>query len=135
MDIPSDPVYAVYAEKMGGVRAPRPTLRMDYGDSLDKSELERRKATIKETLQCPYCGEKLKKWAVPENPFACTWDNEFMYICFNDSCPYYVRGWDCMNRQGNRSTSYRLMYNPEKDCCMPIPVPSHKALRESIIED
>jgi SAM-dependent methyltransferase len=137
MGIPSDPVYAVYAEKKGGdpKKNPRPTVKLAYGDHPDESELKKRKAEIKETLRCPYCGEKLKKWAVPENPFACTWENEFMYICFNDACPYYVRGWDCMNSQGNSSTSYRLMYNPEKDCCMPIPVPSHNALREGIIED
>jgi len=39
-----------------------------------------------------------------------------------------------MYREGNRGSSYRLMYNPEKDCCMPIPVPTPRALRESIIE-
>ena len=87
------------------------------------------------TLQCPYCGERLNKWAVPDNPFACTWDNDFMYICFNDKCPYYVRGWEFMYREGNRGVSYRLMYYPEKDRCMPIPVPTPGALRESIIEE
>ena len=45
-----------------------------------------------------------------------------------------MAGWDFMYRQGNRGSSYRLMYNPEKDCCMPIPVPTPKALRESIID-
>jgi hypothetical protein len=57
-----------------------------------------------------------------------------MYICFNDACPYYVRGWDKMCSQGNRGNSYRLMYNPEKDTTLPIPVPSPKALREGIVE-
>jgi hypothetical protein len=45
-----------------------------------------------------------------------------------------MAGWDCMYREGNRGSSYRLMYNPDKDCCMPIPVPTPRALRESIIE-
>jgi SAM-dependent methyltransferase len=136
LGIPSDPIYAVYAEKNGGdlSRRVRPKVTIPYGEPVDPEELENRKKAIKETLCCPYCGEKLRKWAVPENPFEVTWDNDFMYICFNDACPYYVRGWDFMYRDGNRGASYRLMYNPEKDCCIPIPVPSPKALRESIID-
>ena len=135
--IPSDPIYAVYAEKKGDglCRKLRPVVTMDYGEPLNEGELRKRKAVIKETLLCPYCEEKMQKWAVPNNPFAYTWDNEFMYICFNDSCPYYVRGWDFMYKEGNRGVSYRLMYNPEKDCCAPIPVPTPGALREGIIDD
>ena len=136
LGIPSDPIYAVYADKKGGdpLREPRPEFMVSYGESLDQETFEARKKTIKHTLRCPHCGEKMLKWAVPDNPFEVTWDNEFMYICFNDVCPYYVRGWDFMYREGNRGSSYRLMYNPEKDCCMPVPVPTPRALRESIIE-
>jgi hypothetical protein len=89
---------------------------------------------IKNTKECPYCGEKMKKWAVPQGPFT-EWDNEFMYICFNDVCPYLVRGWEVMAGQGNRGISYRCMYYPEKEVCMPVPIFSLQALRESIIED
>jgi len=134
--IPSDPVYAVYAEKPGGnpERKRRPVVSMFCGPCEDPSFLSLRKKAVKNTLACPHCGARLKKWAVPDNPFGQTWDNDFMYICFNDACPYYVRGWDHMYKEGNRGVSYRLMYNPEKDCCMPIPVPSPKALRESIVD-
>jgi len=134
--IVSDPIYAVYGERKGGRadRKRRPTVTMDYGPCLSKEELAKRKKAIKHTLTCPYCEEKLRKWAVPDNPFAYTWDNEFMYICFNDECPYYVKGWDYMYRVGNRGTSYRLMYNPEKDSCGPMPVPSPRALREGIMD-
>jgi SAM-dependent methyltransferase len=133
---PSDPIYAVYADKKRSdpLRRPRPEVIISYGEPLDKEIFELRKNAIKHTLRCPHCGEKMLKWAVPDNPFEVTWDNDFMYICFNDACPYYVRGWDFMYREGNRGCSYRLMYNPEKDCCMPIPVPTPRALRESIIE-
>ncbi|MGE5840463.1 MAG: class I SAM-dependent methyltransferase [Deltaproteobacteria bacterium] len=136
LGLPSDPIYAVYADKKGGdpLRGARPELTVSYGEPLDPQTLEARKKEIRHTLRCPHCGEKMLRWAVPDNPFEVTWDNDFMYICFNDACPYYVRGWDFMYREGNRGCSYRLMYNPEKDCCMPIPVPTPRALRESIIE-
>jgi hypothetical protein len=104
-----------------------------YGGTVDKGELEQKKACVKETLCCPHCNEKLKKWQVPDNPFCQTWDNDFMYICFNDECPYFVRGWDKMYRDTHQGMSYRFMYNPEKDCCMPMPVPSYNALKEGII--
>lgn len=131
--LPSDPLYALYAEKKGGdpSRRPRPVPEPDPWQGPGREEVERRKREVRKTLRCPHCNEKMKKWAVPENPFTCTWDNDFLYICFNDYCPYYIRGWDFMAREGNFG-SYRLMYNPEKDTCNPIPVPTPRALRESI---
>jgi SAM-dependent methyltransferase len=135
LGIPSDPIYAVYADKRGGSPCnARPVVTMAYGALLEGEELEKRKQEVKKSQRCPYCGERLRKWAVPDNPFVCTWDNDHMYICFNDACPYYVRGWDVMHKEGTCGASYRLMYNPEKDRCLPIPVPSPKALREGIIE-
>ena len=61
------------------------------------------------------------------------WENEFMHICFNDACPYLVRGWDVMNKQGNRGISYRLMYDPLRDRFMP--VPCRVALRDGIMDE
>ena len=135
--IASDPVYAVFAEKRGGdpSRSPREVLPLEYGEKISREEMEIRTRRIKDTLKCPHCDEPLKKWGVPYNPFCYTWDSDYMYICFNDECPYFVRGWDHMSSQGNRGMSYRLMYNPEKDRCMPVPVPSPRALRDGILED
>lgn len=135
LGIPSDPIYAVYAEKKGGIsnRKPRPDLNLLQEENSNMKDLLEREKSVKETLQCPHCGEPMKKWAVPQGPFT-EWDNEFMYICFNDACPYLVRGWEVMEKQGNRGISYRCMYHPEKDVCMPVPVPGLGALRESIVE-
>lgn len=136
LGIPSDPIYAVYAEKKGGDpnRKKRPDVALTYGTRLDGKALEWRENHVKDTLECPHCGEKLRKWAVPDNPFCQTWDNDFMYICFNDECTYFVRGWDQMYHETSQSMSYRLMYNPEKDRCMPIPVPTPHALKEGIVD-
>jgi SAM-dependent methyltransferase len=137
MGVPSDPVYAVYAEKRGGTAErtrPNPYSLLEPGKGLTAQELEERKVLAREKLLCPHCGVRMKKWAVPDHPFS-IWTNEYLYICFNDECPYLVRGWDVMNRQGNIGSSYRQMYNPERDCFMPIPVPHLKALREGIVEE
>jgi SAM-dependent methyltransferase len=75
LHIPSDPVYAVYSDRRGGDagRKKRPALTMHFGPSLNPEELEERKKKIKGNFCCPYCGERMNKWAVPENPFAYTW--------------------------------------------------------------
>ena len=134
LGIPSDPIYALYADKIGsnGDRKHRPELNSEYGSPLPEATLKERVAAVKENLRCPHCGEQMRKWEVPNTPFT-TWENEFMYICFNDTCPYLMRGWDVMNKQGNRGISYRLMYDPIRDRCMPVPVPSLDALKEGII--
>lgn len=136
MKLPSDPVYALYADRKGGGSSnlKRPRVKIESAECTKTEELEKKKKMTGKSLCCPHCGERMRKWAVPENPFACTWDRDFMYICFNDDCPYYIRGWDFMAREGNTG-SYRLMYNPERDTCQPVPVPSPKALREGIIEE
>jgi len=132
----SDPVYAVYADRTGGSGKPRPEpLFLSAGrEPNDEEKYELRKARVNSTLECPHCGERMKKWLVPDSPYS-TWDVEHMYICFNDDCPYLVRGWDFMGRQGNLGLSYRQMYNPVNGCLMPVPVPSLGALRESIVEE
>ena len=133
----SDPIYAVYAERLGGCasRVPRPQPTIGVTSAPRPEEVDRRAKRIRQTLRCPHCDSRLRKWAVPDNPFGQTWGNEYMWICFNDACPYYVRGWQHMFQHGNRSVSYCLMYNPETDRCMPIPVPSSNALREGIVEE
>jgi hypothetical protein len=135
MGIPSDPVYALYADKKGGSphRKPRPVVTPDSVQYPSKEEIEIRKKEVKNTFRCPYCNEKMRKWAVPQTPFT-EWDNEFMYVCFNDECPYLLRGWDVMSRQGNSGISYRQMYNPERDSFLPVPVPSLDALKDGIMD-
>lgn len=98
-----------------------------------KEEVELRKKEIKNTLCCPHCGERLKKWAVPQTMFT-TWPNEFMYICFNDECHYLIRSFEAVARMGN-SGSYRLLYDPDTDTCQPVPVLNKTALKESIVEE
>lgn len=99
----------------------------------DEAELERRKKELKDTLLCPYCEAKMSRWAVPQTMFT-TWPNEFMYICFNDECPYTLKGREAMARMGNAG-SYRLMYDPLQDCCQPVPVLNRQALRDGIMDE
>jgi SAM-dependent methyltransferase len=135
LGIPSDPIYAVYAEKVGAGPSKRPDLSLIWPltDLPDLEELKRRKAAVKHTLRCPHCEQRLLKWEVPQNPFT-QWDVDFMYVCFNDQCPYLVQGWEVMKQQGNSGLSYRFTYNSYRDRCLSVPVPHLHALKEGIID-
>jgi hypothetical protein len=136
--LPSDPVYAVYAEKSGvgaGSKARRlPGLDSETVSAADPKSIAKRKREVKHTLCCPHCGQRLAKWAVPQTPFT-AYDLEYLYVCFNDHCPYLLRGWDAMAGQGNLGFSHRFMYMRERDTFGSLPVPSLNALRESIVEE
>ncbi len=81
---------------------------------------------------CPHCGSNLKKWLVPEDS---SWDEEFFFVCFNDDCSYYKKGWVWMKEQYNQTASYRYMFNPSTGTSSMIPVWSDSATRQMIVEE
>jgi len=81
---------------------------------------------------CPHCNSQLKKWRVPEDA---SWDEPFFYVCFNDECSYYLKGWKWMDEQFSQKASYRYAVNPTTGGPLPLPVWSDLATREMIVED
>ncbi|RLC29906.1 MAG: hypothetical protein DRH37_06515, partial [Deltaproteobacteria bacterium] len=75
---------------------------------------------------------EMKKWRVPENS---TWAVPFLYVCFNDECPYFVRGWAHMKETQNAYASYRHSLNPKNGSTGPLPCWSKSAHKNHIIED
>ena len=62
------------------------------------TRLERPYEEKADPLQCPYCGDRLRKYEVPHSAFEIDYwyEADHLYICFNDECPYFVRGWEWM---------------------------------------
>lgn len=72
----------------------------------------------------------MARWSNPEGS---TWGGQFQYVCFNDECPYYQRGWEWMHSQYNVAGSYRHRLDPETGQSGPLPVSSAEDLRGNII--
>ena len=58
---------------------------------------------------------------------------EYMFVCFNDDCPYYVQGWRWMWEQFRVRSSYRHRINPDTGAASPLPVWSPTAMKDRII--
>ena len=71
------------------------------------------------------------RWA---NPQGSSWDGEFQYVCFEDECPYYCRGWAWMESRYNLAVSYRYRLDPVTGEHGPLPVWSPQALRSDILD-
>jgi SAM-dependent methyltransferase len=134
--LPSDPVFAVYAEKRGGApgRSPRVPPPDPARLPVDKGAVEARRKKVGETLACPHCGEKLSKWKVPDDP-CIDWPNEYLFLCFNDHCPFLIRGWRFLWEQGFPGASYRYLFNPGTGASTTVPVRGLQDLRPGIVSE
>jgi SAM-dependent methyltransferase len=131
--LPSDPVFAVWARIKGGQTVEPIELRDPWApEPLPAEELEWKISRLSKTLECPYCDHPLRKLMIPNSPFS-NWDTAFMWICYNDDCPYLVRGWKTMFEQGNCGVSYRLLFHPVRHRCSSIPVHSLRELTDSVV--
>lgn len=81
---------------------------------------------------CPHCDSRMLKWYTPPD---LSWGTPYQYVCFNDDCGYYVRGWTWILQQYNKEASYRHRFNPFTGESGPVPVWSPTALRTRIMKD
>ncbi len=92
---------------------------------------------VEEKPECPHCGQKMLTWAVPPYNFSdgLGWGTNFLYVCFNDECSFFVEGWERMANFYGQKASYRSMCHPETMEMGAIPVFSGDALKGSIFDE
>jgi len=82
--------------------------------------------------RCPHCDHELERWATPPES---TWGEGWQWVCFNDDCSYFVKGWTWMAAQYNVRSSYRFRLDPVSGETGPLPVWSTTALKSGILAE
>jgi hypothetical protein len=49
---------------------------------------------------CPHCQTELS--VIETSPLS-RWQGEFIGVCMNNSCPYFVKSWEAMKKQGHHA--------------------------------
>ena len=80
---------------------------------------------------CPHCDRELQAFELPDST---GFESEFHLACFNDECPYYVRGWKHMESNYAVKASYRYRVDPTNGKASPLAVWSADAIKDRIIE-
>jgi hypothetical protein len=77
-----------------------------------------------EKPRCPHCNEEMKLWEVPPITFSdgLGWGSPYLFLCFNDECPLYKKGWQDMEENYAQRASMRCFNYPgtEQFECMPV---------------
>ncbi len=68
-------------------------------------------------------------------PVESNWGTGMQYVCFNDECSYFVKGWEHTKKTMNKPASYRHHYHPETGRKGPLAVWSRAALRDLIVPE
>ena len=95
------------------------------------------KILSREKPQCPHCNTEMSLWEVPPFSFSdgLGWGTPYLFVCFNDECPLYVRGWDNIQENYAFNASYRCMCYPGKKNFECIPVFSPMGGTGQIIDE
>ena len=95
------------------------------------------KILSQEKPRCPDCKKEMNLWEVP--PITCGdglgWDSPYLYVCFNDTCPIYVSGWDNLMENYAHRASYRCIKSPFGNNFEVMPVFSSVGGSGQIIDD
>ena len=62
------------------------------------------------------------------------WGSEYLFICLNDACPLFVKGWDYIANQYGHVGSYRYMEIPNSKETYTMMVAGKDAFTGSIVD-
>ncbi|MBI4666734.1 MAG: hypothetical protein HY751_10040 [Nitrospinae bacterium] len=64
---------------------------------------------------CPHCGETMSKFDTPPVAFSdgLGWGAPFLWICDNDNCPVFRKGFDTVFGQYGQTASMRFIVEPD----------------------
>lgn len=91
---------------------------------------------IEEKHYCPHCSGDLSLCHAPPVHVGdgLGWGSEYLFICLNDTCPMFVKGWDYIANQYGHVGSYRYMELPNSKEQYSMMVVTKEAFTGSIVD-
>jgi len=91
---------------------------------------------IEEKHYCPHCSGDLTLCHAPPVHVGdgLGWGSEYLFICLNDTCPLFVKGWDYIANQYGHVGSYRYMELPNSKETYTMMVVTKDAFTGSIVD-
>ena len=85
---------------------------------------------------CPHCSGDLTLCHAPAVHVGdgLGWGSEYLFICLNDTCPLFVKGWDYIANQYGHVGSYRYMEIPNSKETYTMMVAGKEAFTGSIVD-
>lgn len=86
---------------------------------------------------CPHCGKEMIIWEVPPFSFSdgLGWGEPYLFVCFNNDCPVYLKGWDDIMDNYAHKATVRCMCYPSTQQFEYMPVFSTIGGTGQIIDD
>lgn len=91
---------------------------------------------LEEKHTCPHCKEELSLCHAPPMHVGdgLGWGSEFLFVCLNDECPLFVKGWKYIEDQYGHVGSYRHMEIPGSKETYNMMVAGHDAFKGSLVD-
>jgi len=86
---------------------------------------------------CPHCEVEMRIWEVPPINVGdgLGWGEPYLFLCFNDDCKLYKRGWDDLEENYAQKASYRCFCYPSSGKFEVMPVFSPQGGRGQEIDE
>lgn len=90
-----------------------------------------------EKPRCPHCEKGMSLWEVPPINFSdgLGWGSPYLFVCFNDDCPSYKKGWEHLEETMEAPASYRCINEPGQKNFEYMPVFSPVGAQGGILDD
>ena len=87
--------------------------------------------------KCKHCQQEMSLWEPPPINVGdgLGWGSAYLYVCYNDECPVYKKGWDHLMKNYAHNASCRCICYPESGKFDYMPVFSAQGGQGQIIDD
>jgi hypothetical protein len=82
---------------------------------------------VTEAPTCPHCNTVMEKM----DSRYLDWESPYLWVCYNDDCSLFKKGWDHMMETVGQLVSYRFMIHPQSGEKGVIPAFSKDYLQKS----